>query len=357
MIAFFRPFLYNGNRNRIISPISGTNRSPGILPHRLSAPSLKEEITSQDCTITYHSKDITSKILGDQLLEKSFAVYGLNVPRIVQVLPTNLPVIEANELRIDHLFQLSDGSIALVDYESKYADTNKLKYLSYIIRILKKELAPGGQPSENAPKFFGRSSKNQPLYPHIRMLVLYTADVSPGQTSPRMDTGCLQFELEEAFLLALDSDAIEAELLNTIQNKEALTPEAQMKFIILPLTHKGTAAKQECIRRCFSMARQIEEDSLQAFLLSGLVTFSDKIITEEDSIQIKEWIKMTKVGRLFEQERLESVKATAREIAIRMLQRGDSVESVASIVTLLSKEEVEALFEATVSARQTATLA
>jgi hypothetical protein len=34
---------------------------------------------------------------------KSFSVYGLDIPKIIQVLPTNLPEIEANELRIDNL--------------------------------------------------------------------------------------------------------------------------------------------------------------------------------------------------------------------------------------------------------------
>lgn len=274
------------------------------------------------------------------------------MPRVVQVLPTNLPAIEANELRIDHLFRLSDGSIALVDYESKYADVNKLKYLSYIIRILKKEIAPAVSVQ---PQKYGRSHSgkrrfgNQRCYPRIRMLVIYTADVSPKQTSSRLDTGCLQFELEEAFLLKLDSAAIEAGLQGKLTRREALTPEDQMKFIILPLTHKGTPAKQDCIRRCFDMAKEIEDESLQTFLLSGLLTFSDKIITEEDSHRIKEWIRMTKVGRLFELERLEYGKQieteTARDIAAKLLQRGDSVESVSSIIPLLSKEEVEALLE------------
>lgn len=279
--------------------------------------------------------------MGDHLAEKSFAVYGLNVPRIVRVLPTNLPIIEANELRLDHLFELADGSLALVDYESKYADENKLKYLSYIVRTLKKEWNAGQNPIP------GRQGKSKASCPRIRMLVIYTADVRPDQASSNLDAGCLQLEIEQAFLTGLDSAAVEAELREKISHKVPLTGEDQMRFIILPLTLKGTSAKQECIRRCFDMARDIEDEQTQVFLLSGLLTFSDKVITVNDSIMIQEWIKMTKVGRLFELERLEYGRQkeieTARDIAANLLQNGISADLIIKSITLLSREEVAEL--------------
>lgn len=50
--------------------------------------------------IAYQNKDIVSKIFAESLIEKSLNVYGLNVPKVVGVLPTNLPTVEANELRM-----------------------------------------------------------------------------------------------------------------------------------------------------------------------------------------------------------------------------------------------------------------
>lgn len=88
--------------------------------------------------IAYQNKDITSKIMGENLKDKSFAVYGIDVPKVRQVLPTNLPAIEANELRLDNLFLLEDGSLALVDYESDYDSGDKVKYLDYISRTVKR---------------------------------------------------------------------------------------------------------------------------------------------------------------------------------------------------------------------------
>ena len=48
-------------------------------------------------------------------MNKSLAVYGVNLPKIKAVMPTNLPAIEANELRIDNLFRLEDDSLALIE--------------------------------------------------------------------------------------------------------------------------------------------------------------------------------------------------------------------------------------------------
>lgn len=70
--------------------------------------------------IAYQNKDIANKIFAEKFAGKSLKVYGINLPAIKQVLPTNLPVIQANELRIDNLFLLEDNTFLLVDYESTY---------------------------------------------------------------------------------------------------------------------------------------------------------------------------------------------------------------------------------------------
>ena len=38
--------------------------------------------------------------------------------------PANIPAIKANELRIDNLFELADGTAAVVDYESNLPPVN-----------------------------------------------------------------------------------------------------------------------------------------------------------------------------------------------------------------------------------------
>lgn len=288
--------------------------------------------------IAYQNKDITSKIMGENLKDKSFAVYGIDVPKVRQVLLTNLPAIEANELRLDNLFLLEDGALALVDYESDYDSGDKVKYLDYISRTVKRYMKKWRIRNESALK--------------IRMIVIYTADIEPRQTQPVLDVGCLRLQVEEAFLCEMDWEETERELAKKIKEHEPLTAEDQMRFIVLPLTHKGKQEKQECIRRCFSLARKVADVKVQTFILSGMLVFSDKVITKEDSKQIKEWIMLTKVGQLFEEEKLEAVKEVTKEAekqrentARKLLGRGFSQEEILEIVDGLTEGEIRKLKE------------
>lgn len=289
--------------------------------------------------IVYQNKDVVSKALGENLKEKSFAVYGLNVPRIKEVLPTNLPVVEANELRLDNIFLLEDGSLALVDYESTYTESDKIKYMNYIIRTLKRYT------EDKALKDKVRGT--------IRMIVIYTADIKPGETKPKLDIGCLKFEVEEAFLVELDSEGIEKELSDKIRRKEPLTQDEQMKLLILPLTHSGKEEKQECIRRCFELAKDIEDEKTQVFVMAGMLAFADKVITKEDSKKVREWLMMTKVAQIFEEEKLEYAEKVAKETAEKvnketakgMLKKGFSVEDILEILPTLTRKDIAKLMK------------
>lgn len=120
----------------------------------------------------------------------------------------------------------------------------------------------------------------------------------------------------------------------------------------MPLTYKGKEKKQACILRCFEMAKLLDDDNMQRFLLSGMLVFADKVITAEDSKQIKEWIMMTKVGQLFEEEKIQYGKEIEKnvtqnvtrrkelEFTEKMLCAGLSVKEVSEMMTVLTLEDV-----------------
>lgn len=175
---------------------------------------------------------------------------------------------------------------------------------------------------------------------NIRMIVIYTADIEPGQTRPQLDIGCLQFQLEEAFLMNLDSEEIEGNIRKKLESG-------------LLLTYKGKEKKRECIKRCFELAKKVEDEQEQIFMLSGMLTFADKVIDGEDSKKIREWIMMTKVAQLFEEEKIEygkkEAEKAARDIETRLVKQllayGDPVDKISSITTILTKEEIAAIKE------------
>lgn len=109
--------------------------------------------------IAYQNKDITSKMLAESFKGKSFRVYGLDLPEVRNVLPTNIPAVKANELRLDNIFELADGTAAIVDYESDYNKEDKVKYLNYLTGIANRYL------------------KDKKDCPMLRMVVIYTGDI------------------------------------------------------------------------------------------------------------------------------------------------------------------------------------
>lgn len=74
-------------------------------------------------------------MLAENFKGKTFRVYGLDLPGIREVRPTNIPAVKANELHMDNLFELEDDTVAMVDYESDYDGKDKVKYLNYLTGI------------------------------------------------------------------------------------------------------------------------------------------------------------------------------------------------------------------------------
>ena len=117
--------------------------------------------------------------------------------------------------------------------------------------------------------------------------------------------------------------------------------------MILPLTYKGKEAKQEAIKECVDLARRIPDKSRESFALAGILSFTDKVISDETRQYVKEVIGMTQVGKMLMDEgrregrqegrvegRLEGRQETARKTARNMLKRGDSPEAIAEVLEL-----------------------
>lgn len=245
--------------------------------------------------IAYQNKDITSKFLAENFKGKTFSVYGLNLPAITQVLPTNIPIVKANELRLDNLFELADNTVALVDYESEYDQSDKVKYLNYLTGIANRY-----------------QQQKQPC-PHIRMIVIYTGDIRRGQVSTEYDIGAVNMSIEPAFLSELDSNGIFDRLKEKIEGNEPLTDEELMQLIILPLSYQEKKEKQEKVHDVVDLAIRIQGRKQQTFVLAGMLVFTDKIIDKETANRIRREIGMTQVAQIFEEEKRQAVAVVEEE--------------------------------------------
>ncbi len=313
------------------------------------------KLEREEISIAYQNKDIVSKVLAENFKGKSFQVYGLDLPEIKRVLPTNIPAVKANELRLDNLFELVDGTVAIVDYESAYRESDKEKYLNYLTGIV------------------NRYRKEQKKCPKCRMIIIYTGDIRRDEISVNYDIGALQMCIEPAFLSELNGDEIYIRLKEKVETGEMLTDEELMEFMILPLSYQEKVRKEEKIRDTVSLAVRISDRKQQVFALAGILAFTDKIIDRETANKIRRVIEMTQVAQIFEEEKQQAIlqvtqiyeeekqqaiqifeeekqKAlkeerlnTAKQVVINMIKKDYSSKEIASLVLDYSQDDVDKL--------------
>jgi predicted transposase/invertase (TIGR01784 family) len=179
-------------------------------------------------------------------------------------------------------------------------------------------------------------------------VTIYTGDIE--QAPDFLDLGCIKLQTEQVFLSKFNGNEIYNDLKIKVENNQKLTDEDVMRFIILPLTKKDN--KQDFIELTVNLAKEIIDEEKQGFIIAGILSATDKFIDKDYSNKLREWLRMTKVGRLFEEEKLEYAQKceqetrqeTKKEIARSLLSDGIDILSIMK-ATKLSKDEVLKLKE------------
>ena len=227
--------------------------------------------------IAYQNKDIVSKLFGEQMKGKSLSLFGLNTNlKVIDIRPTNIPIVQAKELRMDNLFELEDGSVAILDYESQFKETNFTKYGYYIMNVINRYL-------------------NEGKTPDIHMMVLYTADIETAKTT--LERTACRIKIEAAYLTGTPSEQWLIEIKESLAN-QIISDKTLMRLILLPLTYKDEEKKQETIKLCVNLARKIPDKEQETFALAGILAFTDKIISNSTKKYIEEVLGMTQVGQM-----------------------------------------------------------
>lgn len=116
----------------------------------------------------------------------------------------------------------------------------------------------------------------------------------------------------------------------------------------MPLTFREREQKQQALRETINLARQITDLRQQTFVLSGTLVFAGKIIDTETKQRVKEWIRMTQIGRMFEEEKEEAVReaveqaieTTTKGTVINMLREGLDTHMIIKLVPSYSLDDV-----------------
>jgi hypothetical protein len=277
--------------------------------------------------ITHSNKDVLFKALSRCYENKSLAVYGLNVPKIKMLLPTNYPAVTATEIHAENMFLLEDNSLLILEYESSPTQDDFLKYNQYVINALR------------------RLRKKGIMVTRVIIAVIYTGDIEASASE--FDVGALHIQIEQVFLSKFDTDGIYADIKTKIESGESLSDDDIMRLIILPLTQPDKTRKQKLIEDAINLAKQVQDTHNQLFIMAGILTATSKFIDREYAKQVKEWIKMTQVARLFEEEKIEALvekeQNMRRQYTKDMLMAGFDIVKIMQI-TKYSRAELDEIY-------------
>ena len=94
------------------------------------------------------------------------------------------------------------------------------------------------------------------------------------------------------------------------------------------------------------MASHISDEETKIFILSGVAVFTDKVIRTEYADKIRRLLSMTKVGQLFEEEKIEYAKKEKVRMLCDMIDAGKLTEDDAAEMMHCSVDEFEKMRDA-----------
>ncbi len=272
--------------------------------------------------IAYQNKDIASKLTTELLVGNHLGPFGLPEKKVVGLLPTNLPAVESNELRLDNLFEMEDGAVAILDYESEFSRENFVKYLNYVARIMR--------------RYANQKSLDQ--LKKLKILVIYTADVSQAQEI--YDLGGVVIQVEASYLIHQNTKEIYGRLKEKVSAGEGLNVTERMELMILPLTIKGKKEKQEYIQKAIELAKKMEDRRQGAQVIAGILTFTDKVLDPAYAKQVKGEIKMNLVSQMIFQDGFDSGVEQGMNQGITMgITQGSAKKLIQQVCRKLQKKK------------------
>jgi len=109
----------------------------------------------------------------------------------------NIPIVQAKELRMDNLFELEDGSVAILDYESEYNEANFTKYGRYLMDVIDRYLKEGKQRMEKIAELGKQNAKH-----YIKEKYGFFPEIDDVQIALNADNLLITMQGKEGFAFA-----------------------------------------------------------------------------------------------------------------------------------------------------------
>jgi hypothetical protein len=256
----------------------------------------------------HQPKDYYQKLLS--LLAKDSAFmkfYGLDLPPVKESLNTELIIHNTSRMRADLIFLLEDDTVLNLEFQTKYAYEDLLRFRDYNIYLNKHE---------------GRK---------VISLIVYSA--STKAVPSELDTGSIVFKPLQVMLGEYIADDILSTLKSKITgdynpNSEELLSLAYLTLMSSNMT-QGELAKESIV-----IAQNIPDEETRNLATIAIFYLSEKFLDKNQQLIMEEELKMTEsYKRLFGQAIEENVLQEKMNIAKNLLDMLDD-ETIAKKVGL-----------------------
>ncbi|PNR93603.1 MULTISPECIES: hypothetical protein [unclassified Petrotoga] len=217
--------------------------------------------------------------------------HELNFPKIISVKPIDIPVINASNQNTDFVFELEDNSLLHLEFQTTWKKADLLRFAQYDIALYQKERRK------------------------INTVVMYSGKYESAENE--LDMGSIKYKVQQIFMIKYDGTKRYNEIKRKIEKEEPLTKKDLMDLVFLPLM-RNEKSEEEVTKDVFELAIKIPDENQKEMVIGSLLGFSDSYVRDEYINELKEVIRMTKIGTsLFE----EGVEEGEKELTIKILNK------------------------------------
>ena len=251
---------------------------------------------------------------------------GIDLPKVKDVIQTNVPTIEVKDRGMDINFLLEDETIAHIEFESDALTEKDL------IRFAIYDLALYEQRSQR-----------------IRRIVVFSSGVSKIPIN-ELDIGSVKQQQDCIFLEHdFNGDEIYGKIKETIMEGNPLTNIDKLQIILLPMMKSNQTTTSKRAYELTETLQKYIDDEFKHYLIGAMVTINYSHIEEPEKAKILEVLKMAKPFEDLYKEieskgREEGRQEARKEFAKTLLQDGIDLSYIKK-VTQLSDQEINELIQ------------
>lgn len=219
--------------------------------------------------LTQHSMDVVFKLEAQQLGSALARRFGIDLPRVVRYFPTDLPVADVHLEQLDAIFELEDGRLRRLEFQTEHRRETLPRFLVYDAYLYERYSRP------------------------IATVVIYGAGVAAAATG--IAGGAIQYSVSNVLLGQQDGEATYRRLRSQLDKGSGLRPEDRLDLVFLPLM-RHRRPRHDVVADTIALAQQLPQRQ-QRQAVASLIGLSHRYLTTTELNTLLEGLMITPIGQ------------------------------------------------------------